>query len=206
MLRTAYIIENDPAVRALIEEILTGKIEIRALASGSSFLQALPELAPGCLLFDMQSESLTGPHLLQQLAASGIAWPVIAITGRANNPSPVEAILSGASDVLEKPFSANELLRVVERCFCKLEQEISPRQRSMDLLLRLTPRELDAFEGLVRGELNRETAERLGIGSRTAEMHRARMMKRLMAKRASDVVQIAQTAGYSPGARAKMIG
>ena len=55
----------------------------------------------------------------------------------------------------------------------------------------LTPRERDVLEQLVAGASNKEAGRSLGISPRTIEIHRARIMEKLGAKNAADLVRIA---------------
>jgi len=55
----------------------------------------------------------------------------------------------------------------------------------------LTPREQDVLALLVNGATNKEAGQELGISHRTIEIHRARVMEKLGAKTAADLVRIA---------------
>lgn len=54
----------------------------------------------------------------------------------------------------------------------------------------LTAREHDVLERIVSGSSNKEAAHELGISPRTVEVHRARIMVKLGAKNAADLVRI----------------
>lgn len=54
----------------------------------------------------------------------------------------------------------------------------------------LTPREREVLEQIVGGSSNKETGRHLGISPRTIEVHRARIMTKLGAKNAADLVRI----------------
>jgi DNA-binding CsgD family transcriptional regulator len=55
----------------------------------------------------------------------------------------------------------------------------------------LTPREREVLERLVAGASNKEVGRALGISPRTVEVHRARIMGKLGARNAADLVRIA---------------
>ena len=55
----------------------------------------------------------------------------------------------------------------------------------------LTPRERDVLAQVIAGASNKEAGRRLGISPRTIEVHRARIMDKLGAKNAADLVRIA---------------
>jgi FixJ family two-component response regulator len=55
---------------------------------------------------------------------------------------------------------------------------------------RLTERELEVFERVTSGYHNREIAEEFGISQRTVEVHRARVMEKLQARRVADLFRL----------------
>jgi two-component system response regulator FixJ len=57
----------------------------------------------------------------------------------------------------------------------------------------LTPREQEVLEHIVGGSSNKETGRKLGMSPRTVETHRARIMLKLGARNAADLVRIAMS-------------
>ena len=55
----------------------------------------------------------------------------------------------------------------------------------------LTPREREVLAEVIAGASNKEAGRHLGISPRTIEVHRARIMDKLGAKNAADLVRIA---------------
>jgi DNA-binding CsgD family transcriptional regulator len=56
---------------------------------------------------------------------------------------------------------------------------------------KLTPRERDVLKQIAAGASNKEAGRHLGISPRTIEVHRARIMDKLGARNAADLVRIA---------------
>lgn len=116
-------------------------------------------------------------------------------------PSPrkiVEAMLSGALDYLEWPFSFETPDPSVRPLRQQNDQEAGSTRRKAEacqLVATLTPRERDVLEGLLEGESSKGIARNLGLSPRTVEIHRASMMARLSAQSASDAVRIGIHAG-----------
>lgn len=198
--KIAYLIDDDRDVRVSLGMLLaTVNVTGWPFASAIDFLEALPHLKPGCLIIDVRMAELDGLELLERLEEQRLRWPAIMITGHGDVPAAVTSLKRGAVDFLEKPFESAVLFDALERGFEALEQKIGREQRAGELVAALTPRERDAFEGLVRGETSKEVARRLSLSPRTAEMHRARMMKKLKSDRVADVLAIAAAAGYRLG-------
>ena len=57
----------------------------------------------------------------------------------------------------------------------------------------LTPREGEVLARIADGASNKEAGRQLGISPRTIEVHRARIMEKLGAKNAADLVRIVLT-------------
>ena len=54
----------------------------------------------------------------------------------------------------------------------------------------LTPREREVLDQITSGASNKEAGRQLGISPRTIEVHRARIMEKLHARNAADLVRI----------------
>ena len=57
----------------------------------------------------------------------------------------------------------------------------------------LTPREIEVLGQITAGASNKEAGRHLGISPRTIEVHRARIMEKLGARNAADLVRIVLT-------------
>jgi DNA-binding CsgD family transcriptional regulator len=60
----------------------------------------------------------------------------------------------------------------------------------IETLAMLTPRERQVLAEVMVGASSKEAGRRLGISPRTVEVHRARIMEKLRAKNAADLVRI----------------
>src|SRR6476661_7711937 len=60
----------------------------------------------------------------------------------------------------------------------------------------LTPREREVLAQIAEGASNKEVGRRLGISPRTVEVHRARIMEKIGARNAADLVRIVLSSGH----------
>jgi FixJ family two-component response regulator len=110
----------------------------------------------------------------------------------------VQAIKAGASDFLTKPVSSDELLKAIERAIA--HHEVTRGLKSKLDMVRariatLTPRELQVFELVIRGNSNKHVARALGCTERTIKAHRHKVMKKMQVQSVAELVSLAERVG-----------
>jgi two-component system response regulator FixJ len=110
---------------------------------------------------------------------------------------------AGAVDFLEKPIEPEHLLSSVRTALRRnSKRSQAPARDDLELieerLGRLTAREREVLDCLVRGRSNKVIAYELDISPRTVEMHRARVMQKMEAQSLSQLVRMALTVGIEP--------
>jgi two-component system response regulator FixJ len=194
-----YLVDDDESVRRSLGFLLsTARLKAQAFASGTAFLKEVKSLDPGCILLDIRMPEIDGLQVQAELAERGIAWPVVVMTGHGDVETAVKAMKAGAVDFIEKPFEKQLMLDAIEEGFTRLGRADAKSTRREEARLRLnglTARELDVLKGLVDGYPNKTIGYDLGISSRTVEIHRANLMKKLEVNNLSDLLRIAFSAG-----------
>jgi two-component system response regulator FixJ len=134
---------------------------------------------------------MSGLWLQQEQRTRGARRPIIIMTGHADVPMAVKAMRAGAADFIEKPFAPTVLWECLTRVLSRGEEARGePRPDAKAALDRLTERERDVLELLVRGHTNKAIAHHLTISQRTVEVHRARVKAKLKAQGLADLVRI----------------
>lgn len=80
--------------------------------------------------------------------------------------------------------------RKAEPCTHDLEQSVVPGPSRFPGFDLLTPRESEVLKEICSGSANKEIGRTLSISPRTVEVHRARIMTKLSARNAADLVRI----------------
>ena len=195
-----HIVDDDASFRTAIGRLLrVHGYTVAEYQSADHFLQKVQAAAEGgCLLLDVRLPGLSGPDLQARLAELGSPLPIVFLTGYGDVPTTVRTIKAGAEDFLTKPVSRPALLDSVERAFARYETERAQQEwlkGARTLLDRLTPREREVFDHVVRGKLNKQTAHALGITERTIKAHRRRIFEKLGARTIADLVSLAERLG-----------
>ncbi|MCB1411981.1 MAG: response regulator transcription factor [Xanthobacteraceae bacterium] len=195
------IVDDDASVREALSLLL--RVEgyaPSAFADGPAFLQSLNAQSPACVILDLQLPGMDGLSVLKLLADQRFAAPVIVMSGQSDIARAVEAMKLGAADFIEKPFPATMMIERVREAVNAYRKSRSAEIEGLaDFPGRhlLTGRERDVLAEVAHGASNKEAGRRLGISPRTVEVHRARIMDKLGARNAADLMRIV----LSPPAR-----
>jgi PAS domain S-box-containing protein len=113
---TVLLVEDDPALRALAERVLSGcGYEVLAAADGAEALEAAGRHggAIDLLVTDVVMPRLGGGQLAQRLAASRPGMKVLYVSGYADDAVVRHGVLRQGAPFLHKPFSAAALAQKV---------------------------------------------------------------------------------------------
>ena len=194
-----HIVDDDASFRTAVERRLKkAGYEVATHSSAQHFLVNLPtESVPSCIILDVRIPNLDGPALQKRLAELGSTLPIIFLTGYADIPVTVKAIKAGADDFLTKPVASDDLFRAIEKAFVH-HQTLRDLKDKLDgiraCLGRLTPREREVFDHVVRGAGNKQTAHALGCTERTIKAHRQRVMEKMRVGTLAELVSLAERA------------
>ncbi|WP_029063982.1 response regulator [Labrenzia sp. DG1229] len=187
-----YIVDDDPAVRDALSVLfnMEGYV-VETFSDGDTFIQSASKSVPACVMLDVHMPGRSGIEILKALNAENYPAPIFIISGQGDIPMAVEAIRNGAFDFIEKPFSAETVLdRVKEAIAAMKQREDEDRSQTFEGADLLTRRELEVLKQITDGASNKEAGRTLGISPRTVEVHRARIMEKLSARNAADLVRI----------------
>jgi FixJ family two-component response regulator len=111
-----FLIDDDPSVRRGLDRLIrTGGYDVETLADAQSYLEGPVPHAPACLLLDIRMPRMSGFELQNAISGTARALPVVFITGHGDEDVRVQALASGAVDVLFKPLDEAMLFEAIER-------------------------------------------------------------------------------------------
>lgn len=189
-----HIVDDDEAIRDSLRLLLKASgLLVETHDSAHSLLDNVDLSLPGCLVVDVRMPNMSGLELQQHLNEQQHDIPLIIITGHGDISMAVQAMKAGACDFFEKPVDNDRLINRINECLdvdAKLHKEEESQNRANELLARLSKREKEIMDLLVKGKLNKVIAAELDISTRTVEAHRANIMEKLETHSLSDIVRV----------------
>lgn len=195
--QTIYVVDDEPAVRDALAVVFEMEgFVVTGYESGDAFLEAAKIHPPACVFLDVHMPGRSGLDILKALNADHYPAPIFIISGQGDIPMAVTAIKYGAFDFIEKPFDAGQIVDRVREALAAQARRGDAHDGVADEFPGrelLTPRELEVLGQITAGASNKEAGRHLGISPRTIEVHRARIMEKLGARNAADLVRIVLT-------------
>jgi len=116
-LQDILVIDDEPTVTQAVAKICSAEgMTVATAGQASEALRSLGETQFRLILCDIMMPELNGFQFLEELSRRGIHTPVVMMTGYSTVENAVKSLTStGAVDYIPKPFTADELLAVVQR-------------------------------------------------------------------------------------------
>lgn len=189
------LVDDEPAVTDALAWLLESvRTPSRAFHSPAALLRALPAMdGPICAVVDMRMPEMTGLELQERVRELGIELPIVFLTAHGDVPAAVRAMQGGAVDFMQKPFDPDAFLASVYRMVRLAQDRHAQRRRQArieELRARLTPRERQVLDGLLRAQSSKEIARRIGINPKTVDVHRANLSRKLGATGTGELVAL----------------
>lgn len=191
MLRIA-IVDDHHIVRAGFREMLADAADLQIAfeaASGEAALAQLRETPCDVMLLDLALPGQSGVDVLHAVRQRHDAVRVVVLTGFPEERYAVALIRQGADGYLCKDCEAEELIRAI-RAVAQGRRYVSARAAGLlaDELAgdgtaapheQLSPRELQVFQRLARGESVSDIAAALTLSVKTVSTYRTRLLDKL---------------------------
>jgi FixJ family two-component response regulator len=194
-MQRVFLVDDDPDVRkALCRTLREDGWAVETFESAEGFLNRPDSGTYGCLVLDVTMPGLDGLELQRRLLETEQLLPIVFVTGDGNIPMSVQAIKAGAADFLTKPVASEVLSSAVRAALERdavVREANAAREAAKARLSTLTPREREVLAGVIKGKLNKQIAGELGIVEQTVKFHRTRIMERMGAKTAAELMHIA---------------
>lgn len=116
-MKNILVVDDNPAILALIESALEEKYNVIAVTSGMRALRYLESKTADLVLLDVEMPIMDGIQTLQKIREKPLLsrMPVVFLTARKDGHTVAEGFQLGISDYITKPFEAEDIIERIER-------------------------------------------------------------------------------------------
>jgi DNA-binding NarL/FixJ family response regulator len=207
------LVDDHPIVREGLKAHLATQPDLQVVgeaANGQEALRLAREVLPDVVLMDLTMPQMNGLEAIARLPKKTPRAKVLVLTMHENKEYIAQSIRLGARGYLRKDTSPAELVRAIKAVHAG-EVFLNPAASRVvaDEFQRgdkapasepplLSDREREVLVLIAEGLSNKEVADRLGIGVRTAETHRERLMRKLNIRTVAGLTKFAVARGLVP--------
>lgn len=191
-MKRVYVVEDQTILRDLIIRLLESYPDIEIVGStgdGQEAVDEISKLSPEILILDIMLPNLNGIELLRQVR-KGSSKPRVLVFSAFPSKSTVKKLLeAGIDGFVEKDANLADLEVAIEKIVAgqthfglrivDIMREIMINPSQNDSLESLTARERQILQLIAESCTSKEIAAKLDISVKTADTHRANLMKKL---------------------------
>lgn len=210
---TVLLAEDHTIVREGFRKMVELETDIKVVGEaqhGREAIALVKKLRPDVVIMDIAMPLLNGLEATRQLLKDLPKTRVIMLSAHSDDAYVKNATDSGASGFLLKQTSAHDLCRAIREVhagktffsssIARRQDHLNPQTRDRAGVLHkraatLTSREMEVLQLIAEGKANKETAAELGIGMKTVEKHRERLMQKLDIHDTAGLTRYAISAG-----------
>lgn len=205
--------DDHQVVREGLRRLLEGEPDfavVGEVADGLAVSPLVKRLRPRVVVTDLMMPGIGGIEVTRQIRRHSPETRVVILSMHVAESFVLEALKGGAAAFVPKDAPGSELVRAVREAVAGrrylspplsntlIDALLEGKERPADPLLRLTDREREVLHLCARGLTSKEIAQRLALSPRTAESHRANLMRKLGLKHQTDLVRFALQHGILP--------
>jgi DNA-binding NarL/FixJ family response regulator len=191
MKTTVLIVDDHRLIREAWSIIINASLIFTVIAecsSGEEAVELALKLRPDIVLMDINMPGIDGIEATQQIRKYSPKSKILGVSSHTHHTYIKKMIRKGASGYITKTSSTNELFfamsetLVGKKYICHeikdliAEQAINKREAS---IYSLTAREMEIINCVKEGDSSKEIAVQLHLSTRTVEVHRFNILKKL---------------------------
>ncbi len=208
---TIVLADDHKIVRQGLKALLDAEPDfsvVGEVGDGLEVEDTVQRIQPDVLVLDLMMPGLNGLEVTRRIAAGSTQTKIVVLSMHSNEAYVLEALKNGAMAYVLKDSGSTDLLQAV-RDVSDGRRYLSPplsehaieaytekaKGVPVDAYHILTAREREVLQLAAEGDSNPDIAARLSIRPRTAETHRANVMRKLKLHGHTDLVRFALARG-----------
>lgn len=211
---TILLVDDHQLLRQGLRALLEVEPDIQVVGEAGDGLQGIQlveRLRPNVLVLDLMMPGVNGLEVTRQVSRRFPETRIIVLSMHANEAYVLEALRNGAVGYILKETGINDLVHAVREAIAGrryLSPPLSARAidsyvqkteaAALDPYETLTTREREVLQLAAQGMTNAEIAGHLSISPRTAETHRANVMRKMGLNTQIDLIRFALKRGILP--------
>lgn len=187
---TVNIVDEDFAVAEIMAALLkTHGFSYRVFHTADDFLLALNGQAPSISFVSFGLFNQGAKAILEAARHGRMQSTIIMTSDGVDTHQIVDAIKSGAEDVIEKPFSCEDMLAVIRRILSTpMQCAVSHQELPNKIANQLTGEEQQILSLMEQGVTIKQIAARLDISIRTVHYRKASILEKAECKSCAEVI------------------
>ena len=205
------IVDDHPVVRKGLMSCLASKDHLKFVGEAGNGIEAIKlvkELSPDIVLMDVSMPGMDGLEVTEALKRDSPQTKVLILSMESGRGPVLRIIKAGARGYVLKDAPTDELVKAIETVHAgeayfsgqvaqiALNQYVSDADDSKPAA-KLSEREREVLALIAEGKSNKEISMHLGIGVRTTETHRERIMRKLEVHSVAGLTKFAIANGIS---------
>ncbi|CAH0649514.1 MULTISPECIES: response regulator transcription factor [Pseudomonas] len=202
------IVDDHPVIRLAVRMLMErhGYDVVGETDNGVAALQLTRQHLPDIVVLDIGIPKLDGLEVIARMASFSPGSKVLVLTSQAPGNFSMRCMQAGAAGYVCKQQELTELLSAIKAVlsgysYFPNQALHAARGRGtgseVDMVNRLSAREMTVLQQLARGRSNKEIADSMYLSNKTVSTYKSRLLLKLNARSLVDLIELAQRQGLS---------
>ncbi len=202
-----FLVDDHPMMRSGLRQAMAHRPDLVVAgeaSTGASALQAAVELVPDLIVMDVHLPDMTGIEVTRKILAVLPSVKVVVFSGDPARTLVDEALQAGACAYILKQGAAEQLIQAIDlvmagKLYLSPEVNAGILEDYRKALTAETPpskpllseRDKQLLRLIAEGQRNKEIATQLSLSTKSVEVYRSRLMKKLNCSSPAELVRYA---------------
>jgi len=203
------IVDDHPVIRLAVRMLMErhGYEVVAESDNGVDALQLTREYLPDIVILDIGIPKLDGLEVIARMTLASPGTKVLVLTSQAPGHFSMRCMQAGAAGYVCKQQELTELLSAIKAVlsgYSYVPNQALHKGRSgvsgateMEMVERLSGREMMVLQQLARGKSNKEIADSMFLSNKTVSTYKTRLLLKLNARSLVDLIELAQRHGLA---------